>query len=125
MTGSRKLVFRWSKKIITYPLYDNVGNRREEVNDIVPTEPFHYTYAYNERYELTDVSDQVPASQFNYLYDGTGNRLSSTEEGSTVAYTPNNLNQYSDVDGTAFTYDLKGNLTGDGTFDYVYDYGNG
>jgi RHS repeat-associated protein len=38
-----------------------------------------------------------------------------------TAYVSNALNQYSSVAGTPFTYDARGNLTGDGTWTYGYD----
>lgn len=37
------------------------------------------------------------------------------------AYTPNGLNQYTSVGGTAFTHDANGNLTSDGSNSYSYD----
>ena len=33
----------------------------------------------------------------------------------------NTLNQYPSVNGTTFGYDLKGNLTTDGTWSFAYD----
>ena len=36
-------------------------------------------------------------------------------------YVPNNLNQYASVSGTAFSYDLNGNLLGDTVWTYTYD----
>jgi RHS repeat-associated protein len=39
----------------------------------------------------------------------------------TDAYVPNKLNQIATLNGTTLTYDLNGNLTGDGTFTYAYD----
>ena len=60
---------------ITYPLYDNLGNRKEEINEIVPNNDFHYTYTYNERYELTQVqglSPQGTVPQFIKIYLDSG-----------------------------------------------------
>jgi YD repeat-containing protein len=37
------------------------------------------------------------------------------------AYVPNALNQYGSVGGTAFTYDVRGNLTSDGVWTFGYD----
>jgi len=70
-------------------------------------------------------------SSFAYAYDLT-NRLigqSTTDNSwwsypataSTVAYTANNLDQYTAVGAVTPTYDGNGNLTFDGTFTYVYD----
>jgi RHS repeat-associated protein len=41
--------------------------------------------------------------------------------GATTAYTPNSLNQYSQVGSSAINYDTNGNLTGDGSATYSYD----
>ena len=41
-----------------------------------------------------------------------------------LAYVPNGLNQYSSVSGTTFTYDLRGNLTSDGSRTFAYDLEN-
>lgn len=40
------------------------------------------------------------------------------------AYVANGLNQYSSVSGVAFSHDLNGNLTGDGSRTFVYDIEN-
>ena len=42
----------------------------------------------------------------------------------TDAYTSNALNQYSAVTGLSPSYDKRGNMTGDGTKAYTYDYDN-
>ncbi len=39
----------------------------------------------------------------------------------TQSYTVNNLNQYASVGGASFSYDLNGNLTGDGVNTYTFD----
>jgi len=90
----------------------------------LPSHVFDYTYDYDEIYELTGVRDQNQEIQFEYGYDPTGNRLTSTENGEQSTYVPNNLNQYDFVNGTDYTYDLNGNLTDDGTNTYVYDFEN-
>lgn len=62
----------------------------------------------------------------NGAHQITGETLSNTSweikgAGATQAYTPNNLNQYSNVAGTTYNYDGNGNLKSDGTFTYAYD----
>ncbi len=42
----------------------------------------------------------------------------------TRSYTRNGLNQYTNVSGTAFTHDTRGNLTGDGARTFTYDLEN-
>jgi len=109
---------------ILYPLYDKLGNRKEENNQLVPDHNFHFTYGYNERYELTQTQDPSLTTHHSYQYDATGNRLQSTENGNQTTYVPNNLNQYSSANGQTYSYDAKGNLTNDGTCTYAYDYEN-
>jgi len=109
---------------IQYPQYDKLGNRKHEINQITQNNFFDYTYDYDEIYELTGVRDQNQEIQFEYDYDPTGNRLTSTENGEQSTYVPNNLNQYDFVNGTDYAYDLNGNLTDDGTNTYVYDFEN-
>ncbi len=109
---------------ILYPLYDKLGNRKEEINSLIPDHNFHFTYNYNERYELENVQDEALQTPFNYQYDATGNRLQATENGNLTTYTPNTLNQYSSVNGQSYSYDAKGNLTSDGNCTYSYDYEN-
>ena len=101
--------------ISTYAyIYDNVGNRLSKTLT-TGTE----NYSYDNIYQLTSVTD--PALQVtSYGYDKLGNR--NTAEGKT--YSSNNLNQYTAVDAANLTYDPNGNLTGNGTWTYSYDYEN-
>ena len=46
-----------------------------------------------------------------YGYDAMGNRTTVTQNGVTTAYTTNDLNQYTAVGGTSYSYDKDGNLT--------------
>lgn len=101
---------------IGYPLYDKVGNRKQMTNS-----QGTHTYDYDFIYQLTSVSGALVAT-FNY--DPVGNRSFVAESGSPSDYIPNNLNQYTSVDGTPFTYDANGNLTNDGTYTYEYDFEN-
>jgi len=109
---------------ILYLLYDKLGNRKEENNQLVPDHNFHFTYGYNERYELTQTQDPSLTTHHSYQYDATGNRLQSTENGNQTTYVPNNLNQYQTVNAQTYSYDPKGNLTNDGVNTYEYDYEN-
>ena len=68
---------------------------------------------------------------FTHTYDQNSRRVgqSATDNSwwsypttaGTVAYTPNNLNQYGTVGSVTPTYDGNGNLTYDGNFTYGYD----
>jgi RHS repeat-associated protein len=68
---------------------------------------------------------------FGYGYDATNRRVSQSATdkswwnyptaASSVAYTPNNLNQYGKVGSVTPTYDGNGDLTYDGSYTYCYD----
>jgi len=64
---------------------------------------------------------QVPGT-FTWLYDDAGNRREERPAaGPPIAYVVNNLDQYTAVNGGLLTYDLNGNLVGDGKWIYRYD----
>jgi uncharacterized protein RhaS with RHS repeats len=87
--------------------------KTEEAFQIVPPN-LVTTYTYDPLGRLTQVNYPA-ASVFadtTYTYDAVGNRT-QTINGGTTLYTPNALNQYTDVGGTPFTYDANGNLTSD------------
>ncbi len=83
------------------------------------------TYSYDNIYQVTQVDypDGYPFSDMTYYYDPVGNR-DSTIDGGTVNYENNELNEYTSVDWTTFTSDLRGNLTNDGSNIYSYDLEN-
>lgn len=56
----------------------------------------------------------------NCFYDSLGNRM-DVNDGTPTTYLRNNLNQYTSVGGTNYSYDNNGNLTDDGLFKYYYD----
>ena len=74
------------------------------------------------------------APQFSLFYNKTGQvtnqRISvpayeySPPATTSNAYTPNSMNQYASVDAVTQSYDNNGNLTGDGTWSYGFDYEN-
>ena len=93
-------------------------------------------FFYDSTYQETRVQKDVPRNQlgnpqttsfgsyFDYVYDLAGNRLLADANGTTTAYAPNALQQYSTVGGVSFLYDSNGNLLSDGTRTFVYDYAN-
>jgi len=109
-----------------YPSYDKVGNRLASSSlrgGAAGADEAIYTY--DDIYQLKHVnySDGFPNPDTTYNYDKLGNR-SSTVNGGTTTYVPNDLNQYSSVGGVIHTYDNNGNLTSTGTNTYGYDYEN-
>lgn len=64
----------------------------------------------------------------SYSYDGVGNRVTITKEmvnsQSVDSYDTNEVNEYTDVNGQAISYDDNGNLLNDGVRRFSYDYKN-
>lgn len=100
-------------------------------------------YAYDKAYRLTDAvtgsttptteSATNPTGIYNdhiaFNMDDVSNRTSmvTTPDGgssTTVSYTSNAVNQYTQIDQTTRSHDDNGNLTDDGTYDFSYDYRN-
>lgn len=113
--------------------YDSplLGQRTSMTSNLGPT-----NYAYDSNYQLTQAT-YPNAAPFNgeidsWTYDNIGNRLTNTVSGVPANYYyykngSNPLNsQRLQSDGTtnAYTYDNNGNLTGDGTYSYTWDYEN-
>lgn len=48
----------------------------------------------------------------SYTYDGNGNRLSQTVNGSSTSYSYNSANQLTQAGSTTYSYDANGNMTG-------------
>ena len=71
-----------------------------------------FSLFYNRAGQLTNQRISVPA--YDYAPPGAVSN----------GYTPNNMNQYSSVDAVSQSYDNNGNLTGDGTWTYGFDYEN-
>ena len=105
---TNKLVNDTAVSKYAYPVYDQVGNRKQlkRTLGINPADTIDYTY--NDIYELIDVAN---AQTHSYDYDKVANR----EIADGVTYVPNNLNQYDSIGGTVYLYDANGNLANDGT----------
>jgi RHS repeat-associated protein len=67
----------------------------------------------------------VRNQDLQYVYDAAGNRLQTIVNGVTTAYVSNNLNQYTQIGSTRFSYDADGNLIaqsdGSATTTLAYD----
>ena len=104
--------------VYDYNDYDKVGNRlRMKVDDANA-----HVYKYDEIYRLTSV-DYNDGNSTSYTYDSLGNRT-DVNDGSSTSYSRNELNQYTSVGGTNYSYDDNGNLTDYGTYEYYYAHDN-
>src|SRR5712691_2139769 len=75
--------------------------------------------AYDNNGQMTSFSSNGAVSTLTY--DASGNRDSVTSAGVTTDYTPNNLNQYSNVGGLPVTNEGNGNLGSYNGWYYSYD----
>ena len=106
--------------------YDAAGQRK----DVTLVDNGKITYGYDAKRQVTSaVKDNEADYNYSYTFDDIGNWLTGkTGQTSGVplskTFTPNNLNQYSQVSGVPLTYDANGNLTYDGTNTYTYDQEN-
>ena len=109
---------RKSKKLLRFsrPLTRATSRNGTTQND---------TFGYNPRSELTSAT--LGNANYAYAFDNIGNRETSSEAGTALAYTANNLNQYTSIaqsssssqeegdraEGVveALTYDADGNAT--------------
>ncbi len=98
--------------------YDPLSNRLTLTDPAGTT-----TIGYDPLSQVTSLD--YPAGFFaadtSYLYDGVGNRLRETVNGTPANYSPNSLNQYRQRETQTFTYDGNGNLTNDQTTTFAYD----
>jgi YD repeat-containing protein len=108
--------------------YDSRGRRTS-----MGTHYGNWTYEYDDLGQLTravlvSTDADIANQDLNYVYDATGNRVRTIENGVTTEYTANNLNQYLWVGTTNFEFDLDGNLiqeiTADRTNTFNYSHEN-
>ena len=91
-------------------------------------------YSYTANNDLTNLNHTFTSatSNFTYTYNNVHQRTSQTASNvanhyappvvaSAASYTPNVVNQYTQVAGVTQTYDTNGNLTNDGTNAFTYN----
>jgi RHS repeat-associated protein len=106
--------------------YDAASQRKE----VTLADNGKITYDYDAKRQVTSaVKDNEPNYNYGYTFDNIGNWLTGKTgqtNGAPVSktFTPNHLNQYSQVSAVPMTYDANGNLTHDGTMTYAYDQEN-
>jgi RHS repeat-associated protein len=95
------------------------------VDDIVDSLAGTLDYTYDLTKQLTDVSYEAahPGENTSFVYDNAGNRdtVSIGTAPLVVDYTPDAMNQYSDIGGVIQGYDSNGNLEDDGTRLFAWD----
>lgn len=92
----------------------------------------HTNWSYDDAYRLireTQVQGNgTVSSDVGYTYDGVGNRLTMTANGSTTNYQYNALDQLTSAGSAQYSYDGRGNLIKvidtPGTTTYTYDAAN-
>ena len=106
--------------------YDNEMNKTALTRVNTPTKSEQFVYDNGHR--LTGYKKGIagsPLLQNTYTYDALGNRTAANLNGTATTYTTNNLNQLLNSNGGSqninYTYDVRGNLTYDGSFYKKYD----
>ena len=85
-----------------------------------------WTYTYDPAGQLTgatlaSTNPQIADQTIQINYDAAGNRAFVNTNGVLIDYVSNALNQYTQVDGTDYSYDADGNLLSDGARQFTYD----
>jgi len=121
-SSARLLEFRYG--------YDNAGNKNYEEN-LHDSDKSQYYY-YDKVYRLTSYDEgtlngeKTAISSVTYYQDWELDGVYNWEKfydnsGTSKDHTVNNMNEYTEIDGTSQTHDDNGNLTDDGPFTYEYD----
>ena len=111
-TQCRTGVTRGNATATTYPSYDAASRLLSLTQNLSGT-----TQDLTLNFSYTDASQLSARATSNTLYDWAVPTVNK-------AYVPDGLNRYSTVAGTAYGYDLNGNLTSDGTRTFTYDVEN-
>jgi len=111
--------------------YNNKDQKTAKGNLTFPD--FSEVYGYDSNNRLLAhkrgaiVNDDIPspADIFGFTYDGVGNRLTASKNGTSTSYVANNTNAYTSTttnsNTTNLSYTLDGQLTSDGVQTYDYD----
>ena len=101
--------------------YDDAGQRVS----LTRADNRQDSYGYDDARQVTSGTLQLHGGgsrTLGYVYDPAGNRSATTSSITNPnSYIANQLNQYTNVGGTARSHDGDGNLTADGTFAYGWD----
>ncbi len=113
---------------LTYT-YDNVGNITQIVDASGTDTAKTIAYSYDDLYRLLSATITGAVNGDNstktYIYNAIGNMLTSDAGTYTYAGTGYaNPHAVTGLAGSTYTYDNSGNLTGDGTWTYTWDYNN-
>ena len=109
--------------------YDAAGQKTQEASSVGTR-----NFGYDNQRELTGSSNvdannlPIANAQYNFLYDPIGNLQKKITSAGELDFAVNNVNQYTQLSGTAQptplvpTYDADGNMTSDGHgHTYIYD----
>lgn len=102
-------------------LYDANGNIQRETIQGRTSLVKDYTVDNLERL-VQEQRDSVVAAVWGY--DAVGNWLSTTQNATSETRVANSDNEYTSITGMSPQHDANGNLTSDGTKQYVYDWAN-
>ncbi len=83
-------------------------------------DPVTIQYTYDALHRLT-AADYSDGRFYHYTYDKVGNRLTQQTQFTNSAYTYDDANRLTSVDGVPYTWDNNGNLLSDSENTYTYD----
>ncbi len=107
-------------------LYNYELNEKNQRTKLI-TNDNSWTFNYNDLGEVIEAqeldSNNIEVANRNYIYnyDLIGNRISATEGANIFNYTSNLLNQYTQINNIAPTYDLDGNTLTNNGWTYTYN----
>lgn len=111
--------------------YDPEGNKQYEQK--LPDAAHSETYRYDDLYRLIQYkvgtldnagTILAPLTQTQYDLDNLGNWDDKIKDGVTQTRQHNAVNEITRINGGSLGYDAEGNLSGDGSYNYVHDQEN-
>ncbi|MCF6216298.1 MAG: RHS repeat-associated core domain-containing protein, partial [Emcibacter sp.] len=115
-SGRRMSIMLGNGTITSYSYHDDDALNTLSHNMTGTADDVDWTYGFN---KVNQLISKAMGGGANLAFYKWGPQSTKND-----AYTSNGLNQYSNVAGTSLSYDASGNLTGDGTWFYVYDVEN-
>jgi len=117
----------WARTGATLPdfsyAFDDASNILTKTHEHITDDPTEdYLYDSLHRLTKTTYGHRTSDPYHGFVYDDLGNRLTYDNDGSAITYAANDVNEYTDIDGSTPEYDAAGNLTlDDNSYSYFYD----
>lgn len=100
--------------------WKDTGNKDRAVRQKIAEQGGVTAYTYDDgnrlKTSIMTLTGGAPGASYSYNWDSVGNMTSSTENGASQSFTPNDADQ---LTGTGLAYDGNGNMTGGGSHGYT------